>query len=211
MARCGSRGPRHTKWRQAKVNRHELSNRGQQPEEGSPTDPRQRILAYSTVPGQPVDEDRRQGILGLRVPGSLENAHQVRLVCAAHEPVRLPPLTGDDLPRLACPVRPGGETLGSIWVVDSGTLAADAEATLAQGASTAALLLLRLRAAQELTQHQTPTCCAGCWRARRTPRRQFSGWAGTRSGWPRSRSPAHEKTTEPSAAIAPAAVMMTGR
>ena len=30
-------------------------------------DPNQRILAYSTLPGQPIDEDRRQGILGLRV------------------------------------------------------------------------------------------------------------------------------------------------
>ncbi|MGW0538165.1 PucR family transcriptional regulator [Streptomyces sp. NPDC003032] len=117
-------------------------------------DPRQRILAYSTVPGQPVDEDRRQGILGLQVPGSVKNAHQVRLVFASHAPVRLPALTAEDLPRLACAVRAGGETLGSIWVVDGGTLAPDAEAALAQGVSTAALLLLRLRAAQQLTRHQ---------------------------------------------------------
>ncbi|EPH42754.1 helix-turn-helix domain-containing protein [Streptomyces aurantiacus] len=117
-------------------------------------DPRQRILAYSTVPGQPVDEDRRQGILGLQVPGSLDNAAQVRLVVSSARPVRLPPLTAGDLPRLAVAVRAGGETLGSIWVVDGGTLAADAEETLAQGASTAALLLLRARAAQELARHQ---------------------------------------------------------
>ncbi|MFE0103601.1 PucR family transcriptional regulator [Streptomyces sp. NPDC059009] len=117
-------------------------------------DPRQRILAYSTVPGQPVDEDRRQGILGLQVPGSVDNSEQVRQVFAAPAPVRLPPLTAADLPRLACAVRAGGEPLGSIWVVDTGTLAPDAEQTLAQGVSTAALLLLRRRAAQELTRHQ---------------------------------------------------------
>ncbi|OKI01010.1 transcriptional regulator [Streptomyces sp. CB02923] len=117
-------------------------------------DPRQRILAYSTVPGQPVDEDRRQGILGLQVPGSVDNSEQVRLVFASDGPVRLPPLTAGDLPRLATAVRASGETLGSVWVIDGGTLAPDAEESLAQGASTAALLLLRARAAQELARHQ---------------------------------------------------------
>lgn len=117
-------------------------------------DPRQRILAYSTVSGQPVDEDRRQGILGLQVPGSPENTGQYRVLFAAPGPVRLPALRDGDLPRLAVAVRAGGETLGSVWVVDDGTLAADAEDTLTQGASTAALLLLRARAAQELARHQ---------------------------------------------------------
>ncbi|GAA3821190.1 PucR family transcriptional regulator [Streptomyces chiangmaiensis] len=116
-------------------------------------DPRQRILAYSTVPGQATDEDRRQGILGLRVPGSPENTEQYRTVFAAQGPVRLPALAGA-LPRLAVAVRAGGETLGSLWVVDDGRLAPDAGKALAQGASTAALLLLRARAAQELARHQ---------------------------------------------------------
>ncbi|WP_406477269.1 PucR family transcriptional regulator [Streptomyces sp. NBC_01615] len=117
-------------------------------------DPRQRILAYSTVPGQPVDEDRRQGILGLQVPTSPENSEQYRVLFAAPGPVRLPALRGGHLPRLAVAVRAGGETLGSLWVVDDGSLAPDAEEALAQGASTAALLLLRARAAQELARHQ---------------------------------------------------------
>ncbi|QJS11686.1 helix-turn-helix domain-containing protein [Streptomyces argyrophyllae] len=117
-------------------------------------DPRQRILAYSTVPGQPVDEDRRQGILGRQVPASAENTEQYRRLFAADRPVRLPALTGAGLPRLAMPVRAGGETLGSVWVVDGGSLAPDAEDTLAQGASTAALLLLRARAARELALHR---------------------------------------------------------
>ncbi|MFE7114221.1 PucR family transcriptional regulator [Streptomyces sp. NPDC057654] len=117
-------------------------------------DPRQRVLAYSTVPGQPVDEERRQGILGLQVPDDVENSEQVRLVFASDGPVRLPPVTPHGLPRLAVAVRAGGEPLGSVWAVDGGTLAGDAEETLAQGASTAALLLLRARAAQELAHHQ---------------------------------------------------------
>ncbi|UFR04212.1 helix-turn-helix domain-containing protein [Streptomyces sp. Go40/10] len=117
-------------------------------------DPRQRLLAYSTVPGQPVDEDRRESILGRQVPASAENTEQYRRLFAADRPVRLPALTGTGLPRLAMPVRAGGETLGSVWVIDGGTLAPDAEATLAQGASTAALLLLRARAARELARHR---------------------------------------------------------
>ncbi|MFF7562677.1 PucR family transcriptional regulator [Streptomyces pseudovenezuelae] len=118
-------------------------------------DPRRRILAYSTVPGQPVDEDRRQGILGLQVPADVENTEQYRELFAAAGPVRLPALRDGVLPRLAVAVRAGGETLGSVWVVDDGTLAADAEETLAQGASTAALLLLRARAARELARHRS--------------------------------------------------------
>ncbi|WP_435279432.1 PucR family transcriptional regulator [Streptomyces sp. 1222.5] len=117
-------------------------------------DPRQGLLAYSTVAGQPVDEDRRQGILGRQVPASAENTEQYRRLFAADRPLRLPALSGADLPRLAMPVRAGGETLGSVWVIDGGTLAPDAEDTLAQGASTAALLLLRTRAARELARHR---------------------------------------------------------
>ncbi|MER6384911.1 helix-turn-helix domain-containing protein [Streptomyces sp. NPDC001250] len=117
-------------------------------------DPRQRILAYSTVPGQPVDEDRRQGILGRQVPAGAENTEQYRRLFAADRPIGLPALSAGDLPRLAMPVRAGGETLGSVWVIDGGALAPDAEDTLAQGASTAALLLLRARAARELARYQ---------------------------------------------------------
>lgn len=118
-------------------------------------DPRQRILAHSTIPGQPVDEPRRQGILGRQVPGSPENTEQYRVLFASQGPVRLPALSAEELPRLAVAVRAGGETLGSLWVVDDGTLAPDAEEALAQGASTAALLLLRARAAHELSRHMT--------------------------------------------------------
>ncbi|MEV8591574.1 helix-turn-helix domain-containing protein [Streptomyces sp. NPDC052012] len=118
-------------------------------------DARQRILAYSTVPGQAVDEARRQSILGRQVPSSPENTEQYRALFAAPGPLRLAALDGDELPRLAVAIRAGGETLGSIWVVDDGRLGRDAEAALTQGASTAALLLLRARASEELSRHLT--------------------------------------------------------
>lgn len=116
-------------------------------------DVRQRILAYSTVPGQAVDEARRQGILGRQVPSSPENTEQYRVLFAAPGPVRLAALEGDELPRLAVAIRAGGEPLGSVWVVDDGHLGPDAEEALTQGASTAALLLLRARASEELSRH----------------------------------------------------------
>ncbi|WP_409474441.1 PucR family transcriptional regulator [Streptomyces sp. HC307] len=118
-------------------------------------DARQRILAYSTVTGQVVDEARRQGILGRQVPSSPENTEQYRLLFAAPGPVRLAALDGDELPRLAVAIRAGGETLGSVWVVDDGHLGPDAEDALRQAASTAALLLLRARASEELSRHLT--------------------------------------------------------
>ncbi|MGP3999085.1 helix-turn-helix domain-containing protein [Streptomyces sp. 8N706] len=118
-------------------------------------DVRQRILAYSTVPGQVVDEARRQGILGRQVPSSPENTEQYRVLFAAPGPVRLAALDGDELPRLAVAIRAGGETLGSVWVVDDGHVGPDAEGALTQGASTAALLLLRARASEELSRHLT--------------------------------------------------------
>ncbi|MGX6751849.1 PucR family transcriptional regulator [Streptomyces xantholiticus] len=117
-------------------------------------DARQRILAYSTVPGQVVDEARRQGILGRQVPSSPENTEQYRVLFAAPGPVRLAALD-DELPRLAVAIRAGGETLGSVWVVDDGHIGPDAEDALTRGASTAALLLLRARASEELSRHLT--------------------------------------------------------
>ncbi|MFE0087140.1 PucR family transcriptional regulator [Streptomyces sp. NPDC058991] len=116
-------------------------------------DAHQRILAYSTVPGQAVDEVRRRGILGRQVPSSPENTEQYRALFAAPGPLRLTALEGGELPRLAVAIRAGGETLGSVWVVDDGQLGPGAEEALTRGASTAALLLMRARASAELSRH----------------------------------------------------------
>ncbi|MGH3187532.1 MAG: hypothetical protein ACRDOL_09785, partial [Streptosporangiaceae bacterium] len=118
-------------------------------------DPNQRILAYSTLPDQPIDEDRRQGILGLQVPYLPENEAQYRELARTSGVCRFTAGPGS-LPRLAIAVRAGSELLGSIWVVDdvSGTLGDDADEALAQAASLAALHLLAARTAADQARRQ---------------------------------------------------------
>lgn len=79
-------------------------------------DARRRVVAFSTVPGQPIDEVRRQGILGRQVPEHVERQKwYARLwrtdgVCEFNDGTES---TG----RLAIAVRAAGEPLGSIWVI----------------------------------------------------------------------------------------------
>ncbi|WP_104089722.1 MULTISPECIES: helix-turn-helix domain-containing protein [unclassified Cryobacterium] len=114
----------------------------------------QNILAYSTLPGQPIDEDRREGILGRQVPDLPENAEQYAALFRAPGALRIagvPPA----LDRLAVAVRAGTQALGSIWVVEaSGVLDADAAGALERAADIAALHLLRARSAADLAKQQ---------------------------------------------------------
>src|SRR5580693_9196672 len=118
-------------------------------------DPDQRILAYSTLPDQPIDEDRRQGILGLRVPYLPINEEQYRELGRSPGVCRFTAGPGS-LPRLAIAVRAGSELLGSIWVVDdvSGPLGRDADEALVQAAGLAALHLLAARTAADQARRQ---------------------------------------------------------
>ena len=117
-------------------------------------DVHQRVLAYSTVAGQPMDDDRREGILGRQVPDLPENDEQYREVYRTSGVVRFgaaPPA----LPRVAIAVRAGAEPLGSIWLVDPrGDLGPDIDAPLVAAAELAALHLLRARSAEDLARHE---------------------------------------------------------
>lgn len=117
-------------------------------------DPQQRVLAYSTLPDQPIDEDRRQGILGRQVPELPENAEQYREIFRSGRVCQFA-ATPPAMSRLAVAVRAGAELLGSIWVVDAhGDLGAEARAGLAGAAEIAALHLLRARSSQDLARQQ---------------------------------------------------------
>lgn len=114
----------------------------------------QRILAYSHLPSQPIDDDRREGILGRQVPDLPENEEQYRALYRAPGVVRFsaaPPALG----RMAVAIRAGNEVLGSIWVIDeNGRLDDQAEQALLGVAPTAALHLLRARSSEELARQQ---------------------------------------------------------
>ncbi|GGO97687.1 PucR family transcriptional regulator [Wenjunlia tyrosinilytica] len=110
-----------------------------------------RVLAYSSLPGQRIDELRRRGILNRRVPDQPEQLRQYRDVLAATGVVRLAVLAPDELPRAAVAIRAGDLPLGTIWAIEADTpIDADGGRALLDGARLAALHMLRRRSAAEL-------------------------------------------------------------
>jgi hypothetical protein len=107
-------------------------------------DPQRAILAYSTLPNQPIDEARQLGILGRRVPHHDRNDSDYRELVRRREVIRMAE-EGPVLPRLAVAVRSGPEVLGFLWVVENDSMPADAAERLADAAELAAVQLLRAR------------------------------------------------------------------
>lgn len=113
-----------------------------------------RVLAYSTRQ-QGADQARLDTILGRRVSAELRELLSQRGVfrhlAVSDEPLFVAPapehgLTG----RVVIAVRVGQELLGSVWVESDEPLHGDRARVLADGASTAALHLLRSRASADL-------------------------------------------------------------
>jgi sugar diacid utilization regulator len=115
-------------------------------------DPRARVLAYSNLEGQIIDEPRQQTILGRQVPDTPSVRALYRRLWASDGVIRADHLEGlEILPRLAVPVRVGGETIGSIWVLEGTTpLGSDAEDSLAEAARVAALHMIHVRASRDI-------------------------------------------------------------
>src|SRR5439155_22363014 len=120
-------------------------------------DPRGRILAYSTLEGQVIDDVRRQGILGRQIIDIPTNREIYSLLWRGEGVIRVEPEDWNVegfLPRIASPVRAGNETLGSIWVVQGDVpLARDAESTLADVARVAALHMIHARSTRDIDRH----------------------------------------------------------
>lgn len=114
----------------------------------------QRVLAYSSSGEHTTDAERREGILGRKVPDLPENEAQYRLLYRSSGAVQFP-ATDTGLGRVAVAVRAGAELLGSIWVVvpDDG-LAASAADALMGAVPIAALHLLRARSSEDLLRQQ---------------------------------------------------------
>ena len=113
-----------------------------------------RVLAYSTVPGQAIDDERRDGILGRLVPDLPDNDRQYALLYATTGCVTFP-ATEVGLGRIGCAVRTGTEPLGSVWVVVPPDGARpDAEAVVASASEIAALHLLRSRSSEDFARQR---------------------------------------------------------
>ncbi len=111
----------------------------------------QRVLAYSSLPDQRIDDLRRRGILDRRVPGHPEQRRQYQEVLAAPGVVRPERLDTDELPRVAVAIKAGDVPLGTVWAIEGETpVDGKGEQALLDGARLAALHLLRRRSAAEL-------------------------------------------------------------
>ncbi|ALG09354.1 PucR family transcriptional regulator [Kibdelosporangium phytohabitans] len=124
-----------------------------------------RVLAYSSIPEQRIDELRRRGILDRRVPDEPdqpEQQRQYRQVLAATGVVRLPILAPDELPRAAVAIRAGERPLGTIWAIEGATpMDATGESALLDGARLAATHLLRHWGAAELDRQSREDALRG--------------------------------------------------
>lgn len=111
-----------------------------------------RVLAYSSMPGQRIDEIRSHGILDRRVPTLPTDAEKYGAVLSAKGIVRFP-ADEVELARAAIAIRAGDLQLGTIWVIeaDSG-LSKEGEQALQEGGRLAALHMLRARRATEFDQ-----------------------------------------------------------
>ncbi|CAL9334929.1 PucR family transcriptional regulator [Streptomyces sp. enrichment culture] len=114
-------------------------------------DDRHRIIAYSTISGQPTDEARRQGILGREVPKAFRALHADPRLRQRPRPLRF---TGHGaLPRVAVGILAGRVVLGSLWVIDADrSIGAEEERTLQDAADLAALRLLRHRNSRDVAR-----------------------------------------------------------
>ena len=116
-------------------------------------DPQWRVLAYSNLDAQPIDEARRQTILG-RVPPAewlarLDEADVRTRLRTGSEIIRFeyPGIAT----RVVAPVRAGGELIGSLWAAEVGEpLSSEAEAELVRFGELAALHLIANRSADDL-------------------------------------------------------------
>ena len=108
-------------------------------------DPEQTILAYSTLPDQPIDDTRRNSILRLHVPQSEQNDLDYRRVHASSHVLDV--VTEEpSLVRSAIAIRAGEIVLGSLWLLEAADRrSVDTPRVLREAANVAALHILHRR------------------------------------------------------------------
>ena len=115
-------------------------------------DTKARVLAYSTLEGQEIDEPRQYAILGRKVPDTPGVRALYQKLWGSDRVIRFESVADlDAYPRLAVPMRVAGEALGSIWVIEGRTpLGKEAEHALAEAARVAALHMIHVRASRDI-------------------------------------------------------------
>lgn len=110
-----------------------------------------RVLAYSSL-DQPVDEPRRQTIVGRAPPPAwIERIEADGIIARLRGDEELLRFEHADLDtRLVAPVRAGPELLGSIWAAARGAVEPTVEAELVRAARIAAVHLVAHRAAEDV-------------------------------------------------------------
>ncbi|MFJ6726387.1 PucR family transcriptional regulator [Streptomyces sp. NPDC091281] len=110
----------------------------------------QRVVAYSSVPGQLIDAVRSEGILDRSAPHDPGDRERYGRILRSDGVVRFERM-GDELARAAMAVKAGDLPLGTIWAIEGEHgIGPQDEAALRQGARLAALHLLRARDTVEL-------------------------------------------------------------
>lgn len=113
-----------------------------------------RVLSYSTVSGQPIDEAREQSILGRRVPDTPGIRALYKRLSKEDAVIRIDEvkdLKVEIRPRIAAPIRVGRELLGSIWAVEGDSpLGPTSEKALADAARVAALHMIHARSSRDI-------------------------------------------------------------
>ncbi|MBL1119841.1 helix-turn-helix domain-containing protein [Streptomyces sp. 110] len=121
-------------------------------------DIRNQVLAYSAF-GETADDARMASILGRAVPDSvvaqLRATGTFRRMATSYEPFTVDIEDPSFLTRLVVPLRVGPELVGSIWVIHSGELTSRARHQLRDLSRSLSLLLIRLRAHDELSSRYT--------------------------------------------------------
>lgn len=110
-------------------------------------EPDSRLIAYSSLPHQEIDDGRRRTILGRRVPGEMREFDDE--VHAATGVVHLQKSRSDRLGRMAVAVRYGSELLATIWVIEATQFSGEAEQALREAAVVTAVRLMRSRDATD--------------------------------------------------------------
>ncbi len=115
-------------------------------------DQRGRVLAYSAIEGQTIDEPRQQSILGRQVPDTPAVRTLYKRLWSSDSVIRVDSIEGlDARPRIAAPITVGAQKLGSVWALEGETrLDEDAERALTEAARVAALHMIAARSSRDI-------------------------------------------------------------